>query len=212
MVFIRPAVNCDNQKMGHLPGNVDEKIQPYIRPCLDVLGAALKISNKQLDRLMYDGVIQTMPLAYLRGLTYNHSIVILDEAQNATERQLDAVIGRIGKRSKLIINGDPNQCDIKFIGNDCPLMKKMWQFEGLEHSKVITVQFDEQHIVRNKMIGLLLKQDGPYQGRENYAEKVVRALNDLCFTGRKVQDLIDFITEGRKQRQQEQHDLQANNY
>lgn len=126
IVLTRPAVEA-GESLGFLPGDLKEKVDPYLRPIYDSLYAIL--GNNTTDRLMERGVIEVAPLAYMRGRTLDDAFVILDEAQNTTDSQMKMFLTRLGFNSKMVVNGDMTQVDLP----------------GRQHSGLI----DVRHILKN---------------------------------------------------------------
>lgn len=109
IVLVRPAVEA-GENLGFLPGDLKEKIDPYLRPLYDALEDMIQI--EKLRAFLEKGIIEIAPLAYMRGRTLNNSFIILDEAQNATEMQMKMFLTRLGKNSKIIVTGDITQIDL----------------------------------------------------------------------------------------------------
>jgi phosphate starvation-inducible PhoH-like protein len=109
IVLTRPAVEA-GEKLGFLPGTLEEKVNPYLRPLYDALHDML--DPEKIQRLMADDVIEVAPLAFMRGRTLNDSFVVLDEAQNTTAEQMKMFLTRMGFGAKLVITGDPSQSDL----------------------------------------------------------------------------------------------------
>ena len=109
LVFTRPVVEA-GENLGFLPGTLEEKIDPYIRPLFDALYDMLE--REQADALLENGVIEVAPLAFMRGRTFNDSFLILDEAQNTTPAQMKLFLTRLGFRSKMVVTGDDTQLDL----------------------------------------------------------------------------------------------------
>src|SRR5262249_34256182 len=109
IILTRPAVEA-GESLGFLPGTLEEKIDPYLRPLFDALHDM--IEPERLQRLMADDVIEVAPLAFLRGRTLNESFIVLDEAQNTTPAQMKMFLTRMGYGAKLVITGDPTQTDL----------------------------------------------------------------------------------------------------
>lgn len=109
MVLVRPAVEA-GEKLGFLPGDLEAKVHPYLRPLLDALHDMIDYGT--IRRFMETDVLEIAPLAYMRGRTLNHAVVILDEAQNTTVAQMKMFLTRLGDGSKMIITGDPTQIDL----------------------------------------------------------------------------------------------------
>ena len=109
VILARPAVEA-GEKLGFLPGDLEAKVNPYLRPLLDALQDMIDFQT--LKRFMASDVIEVSPLAFMRGRTLNDAVVILDEAQNATKTQMKMILTRLGQRSKMIITGDTTQIDL----------------------------------------------------------------------------------------------------
>lgn len=109
LIISRPLVQSD-LPTGYLPGNIEEKLAPYIRPVIDILEQS--ITKKVVDEMVAKKTIDIIPFGYMRGLTFNNSFVILDEVQNCTFEQLVLGLTRLGKRSKMVLCGDLNQSDL----------------------------------------------------------------------------------------------------
>jgi len=110
LVYIRSAVESSDSKLGYLPGEADEKMAPYLQPLLDKLIEFLP--KNEVDVLQKDGRISSVPVGFLRGLNWNAKVIIADEAQNMTWKELFTLITRVGEFSKVFILGDPEQSDI----------------------------------------------------------------------------------------------------
>ncbi len=110
LVLVRPAVEA-GEKLGFLPGTLEEKVNPYLRPLIDALHDMMPF--EQIRRFMANDIIEIAPLAYMRGRTLNECMVILDEAQNTTRAQMLMFLTRLGERSKMIVTGDPTQVDLE---------------------------------------------------------------------------------------------------
>ena len=151
MIITKPLVEVDGEKMGYLPGDIDEKTAPYM---MSIYYNMEQIIGKQrLDVLKKAGVVQVIPLAYMRGLTLTDSVVVLDEAQNATPSQIKTFVTRIGQGSKYIINGDLMQSDIK---NENGLEDAIKRFTGLR--RVGFSQFDLSDVVRHPIVAEMLER------------------------------------------------------
>ena len=151
MVITKPLVEVDGEKMGYLPGDIDEKTAPYMMSLYYNMEQI--IGKERLEVLKKAGVVQVIPLAYMRGLTLTDSIVVLDEAQNATPSQIKTFLTRIGNGSKFIVNGDLMQSDIK-ISNG--LEDSIKRFTGLR--RVGFSQFDLDDVVRHPIVAELLER------------------------------------------------------
>jgi Phosphate starvation-inducible protein PhoH, predicted ATPase len=109
IILSRPAVEAGDERLGFLPGDMREKLDPYMRPLYDIL--AKRLGRGEVDKLVTAGHIELCPLAFMRGRTFDNAVVVLDEMQNATERQLKMALTRMGENSKCFVTGDPDQTD-----------------------------------------------------------------------------------------------------
>jgi len=151
MVITKPLVEVDGEKMGYLPGDIDEKTAPYMMSLYYNMEQI--IGKERLEVLKKSGVVQVIPLAYMRGLTLTDSIVVLDEAQNATPSQIKTFLTRIGNGSKFIVNGDLMQSDIR---KENGLEDSIKRFTGLR--RVGFSQFDLDDVVRHPIVAELLER------------------------------------------------------
>ncbi|MCR4579810.1 MAG: PhoH family protein [Treponema sp.] len=151
LIITRPVVEA-GENLGFLPGNLEDKIDPYLRPLRDAMEAILPVES--VKRLFDAGIIEVAPLAYMRGRTLNNCVVILDEAQNATYAQIKMFLTRMGENSKMYITGDPTQVD---------LPKKT--ASGLMHSIEILYKIDDigfmeltsEDVVRNGLVKKIVR-------------------------------------------------------
>ena len=151
VILSRPAVEA-GEKLGFLPGDMKEKVDPYLRPLYDALYELF--GADKIDKKIETGEIEIAPLAFMRGRTLKNSFAILDEAQNATETQIKMFLTRIGENSKLAINGDPSQIDLinkKHSG----LIKSSEILRGIKEIKII--QFDHSDVVRHPLVSKIIK-------------------------------------------------------
>ena len=151
MVITKPLVEVDGERMGYLPGDIDEKTAPYMMSLYYNMEQI--IGKQRLDVLKKAGVIQVIPLAYMRGLTLTDSVVVLDEAQNATPTQIKTFLTRIGGGSKYIVCGDLMQSDIR---KENGLEDSIKRFTGIR--KVGFSQFDLSDVVRHPIVAQLLER------------------------------------------------------
>jgi len=158
IILTRPAVEA-GERLGFLPGDMKEKLDPYLQPLYDALHDMLPF--KKLETWREDGTIQIAPLAFMRGRTLENAFVILDEAQNATISQLKMFLTRMGMNSKFIITGDTTQIDLP-KKNDSGLLQAMRILSDIESVSVI--KFDERDIVRHKLVRSIVKA---YEQEEN---------------------------------------------
>ena len=146
IILSRPAVEA-GEKLGFLPGDMKDKIDPYLRPLYDSLHDLLDYDK--IQRKIESGVIEIAPLAFMRGRTIKNSFAILDEAQNATEIQIKMFLTRIGENSKLVVNGDPSQIDLP-NKNQSGLVKSQSILKDIKEISVIN--FDHQDVVRHPLV------------------------------------------------------------
>ena len=151
IILSRPAVEA-GERLGFLPGDMKEKVDPYLRPLYDSLYDLFDF--EKIQRMIEIGDIEIAPLAFMRGRTLKNSFAILDEAQNATDTQIKMFLTRIGENSKIVVNGDPSQIDLptkKLSGLD--RSKKI-----LSHLKEIAVvDFDHSDVVRHPLVSKIVK-------------------------------------------------------
>ncbi|HOP00054.1 MAG TPA: PhoH family protein, partial [Bacteroidales bacterium] len=151
IILTRPAVEA-GERLGFLPGDMKEKLDPYLQPLYDALHDMLPF--KKLETLIEDSTIQIAPLAYMRGRTLENAFVILDEAQNATINQLKMFLTRMGVSSKFIITGDSTQIDLQ-KRSDSGLLQAMRILDGIQGVSII--RFDERDIVRHRLVRQIVK-------------------------------------------------------
>ena len=149
LVITKPLVEVDGERMGYLPGDIDEKTMPYMMSLY--YNTEQIIGRERLNVLKKAGAVQVIPLAYMRGLTLTDSIVLLDEAQNATPAQIKTFLTRIGSGSKYIVCGDLMQSDIR---KENGLEDSIKRFTGIR--KVGFSQFDLSDVVRHPIVAELL--------------------------------------------------------
>ncbi len=146
IILSRPAVEA-GERLGFLPGDLKEKIDPYLQPLYDALGDM--IPPKKLEEYLKDKIIEIAPLAFMRGRTLSNAFVILDEAQNTTLNQLKMFLTRMGINAKFIITGDVTQIDLP-RKTDSGLVQAMRILKGIDDISI--VKFDEKDIVRHKLV------------------------------------------------------------
>ena len=146
LILTRPAVEA-GEKLGFLPGDLAEKINPYLRPLYDALYDI--VGFEKVGRMMERGMIEVAPLAFMRGRTLNDSFIILDEAQNTTSEQMKMLLTRVGFNSKAVINGDVTQVDLP-RAQVCGLREAADVLSGVEGLKF--VHFDERDVVRHHLV------------------------------------------------------------
>jgi len=146
IILSRPAVEA-GERLGFLPGDMKDKIDPYLRPLYDSLYDLLDYDK--IQRKIESGAIEIAPLAFMRGRTLKNSFAILDEAQNATETQIKMFLTRIGENSKLVVNGDPSQVDLP-NKNQSGLIKSQSILKNIKEISVIN--FDHQDVMRHPLV------------------------------------------------------------
>ena len=146
IILSRPAVEA-GERLGFLPGDMKDKIDPYLRPLYDSLYDLLDYDK--IQRKIESGSIEIAPLAFMRGRTLKNSFAILDEAQNATETQIKMFLTRIGQNSKLVVNGDPSQIDLP-NKNQSGLVKSQNILKDIKEISV--VNFDHQDVMRHPLV------------------------------------------------------------
>ena len=146
VVLTRPAVEA-GERLGFLPGDMKDKLDPYLQPLYDALHDIIPF--RKLEQWIEDGTVQIAPLAFMRGRTLENSFVILDEAQNATVSQLKMFLTRMGVSSKFILTGDTTQIDLP-RRSESGLIQAMRLLSGIEGISII--RFDERDIVRHRLV------------------------------------------------------------
>jgi phosphate starvation-inducible protein PhoH and related proteins len=155
LIYIRSAVESSDSKLGFLPGESHEKMAPYLQPLIDKLEEFL--SRQDIDFLQKNEHIDSVPVGFLRGLNWNAKVIISDESQNMTTKELVTLVTRVGEFSKLFILGDPDQSD---IGSKSGFKKMVDLFSDDESKEngVYTFEFNEDDIVRSKLVKFLIKK------------------------------------------------------
>ena len=151
IILSRPAVEA-GEKLGFLPGDLKEKVDPYLRPLYDSLNDLMP--GDIVLRKMQSSEIEIAPLAFMRGRTLNNSFVILDEAQNATHTQIKMFLTRCGKNSRMVVTGDPSQTDLS-KKSDSGLLKSIKILENIKDIEIIS--FDRNDIVRDEMVTKIIE-------------------------------------------------------
>jgi phosphate starvation-inducible PhoH-like protein len=151
VILSRPAVEA-GEKLGFLPGDMKEKVDPYLRPLYDALYDLFGFEN--IQRKIELGEIEIAPLAFMRGRTLKNSFVILDEAQNATTTQIKMFLTRIGENSKLVVNGDPTQIDLVNKSHS-GLTNSKDTLKEIDEIKII--EFDHKDVVRHPLVSKIIK-------------------------------------------------------
>ena len=149
IILTRPAVEA-GENLGFLPGTLNEKVDPYLRPLYDALSDML--GADQLKRYMDDGTIEVAPLAYMRGRTLNDAFVILDEAQNATEQQMKMFLTRLGFNTKMVITGDVTQVDLTVPKSGLATIERI--LDGIDD--IAFAHLKPEDVVRHALVGKIV--------------------------------------------------------
>lgn len=159
IVLVRPAVEA-GEKLGFLPGDIAEKVSPYLRPLYDALFDMMEIEKS--SKLIERGIIEIAPLAFMRGRTLNDSFVILDEAQNTTSEQMKMYLTRLGFGSKTVITGDVTQIDLP-QGRTSGLIEALRILDTVEDINI--VHFSERDVVRHRLVQAIVRAYDRYEKR-----------------------------------------------
>ncbi len=159
IILCRPAVEA-GESLGYLPGDLREKVDPYLRPLYDALFEM--VPGEKLRKMMQDQIIEIVPLAYMRGRTLNSSFVILDEAQNSTSSQMKMFLTRLGPNSRAIITGDITQIDLPNKASS-GLVEIQDILKGIEG--IAFVYLNDRDVVRHRLVRRIIKAYESYNGR-----------------------------------------------
>lgn len=151
IILARPAVEA-GERLGFLPGDAREKLDPYMRPLYDVLFE--RLGGPAVNAMLRTGQIEIAPLAFMRGRTLSNAVVVLDEAQNATRSQLKMALTRLGEGSRMIVTGDPDQSDLgEKESGLLPVSSELAGVPGIE-----TITFGREHVVRSRIVAAVLER------------------------------------------------------
>ncbi|GAB1580444.1 PhoH family protein [Phyllobacterium phragmitis] len=150
IILSRPAVEA-GERLGFLPGDMKEKVDPYLRPLYDALYDMMPADK--VERALTAGVIEIAPLAFMRGRTLAHAAVILDEAQNTTSMQMKMFLTRLGENARMIVTGDPSQIDLP-PGQKSGLVDALRILDGVPG--IVTVRFSEADVVRHPLVAAIV--------------------------------------------------------
>ena len=150
IILSRPAVEA-GENLGFLPGDLKEKIDPYLIPLYDSLSEL--IGFEKMQKKIEDGIVEIAPLAFMRGRTLKDSFVILDEAQNATDTQIKMFLTRLGKNTTMVVNGDPSQIDLP-LSKSSGLLKSINILDNIEEIKII--RFDSSDVQRHPLVSKII--------------------------------------------------------
>ena len=151
IILSRPAVEA-GERLGFLPGDMKEKVDPYLRPLYDALYDMMR--PEHVERCITSGVIEVAPLAFMRGRTLANAVVILDEAQNTTSMQMKMFLTRLGENSKMIVTGDPSQVDLP-RGEKSGLIEAEHLLDGIEGVHIS--RFNDKDVVRHALVGRIVR-------------------------------------------------------
>ena len=160
IILSRPAVEA-GERLGFLPGDMRDKIDPYLRPLYDALYDMM--APEQVDRKLESGEIEVAPLAFMRGRTLSNAYVILDEAQNATSVQMKMFLTRLGENARMVVTGDLSQIDLPGEHNVPGLRHAIQTLDGVEG--VATVHLSAKDVVRHELVSLSAPTTLPTSGR-----------------------------------------------
>lgn len=151
IIVTRPAVSVD-EDLGFLPGTLNEKMAPWTRPIFDVLGEYY--DQKTIEGMLYEGIIEISPLAYMRGRTFKNAYIIADEMQNATQNQMKMLLTRLGENSKMVVTGDLAQADRL---KDNGLIDFIHRIEDRKYQHIDVARFDHKDIERHQAVKEILE-------------------------------------------------------
>ena len=159
IIITRPAIEAGGEKLGFLPGQLEDKMDPYMRPIYDSLYDIIGIdeTKQKLER----GYIEIAPVAFMRGRTFNDAFIIVDEAQNATIEQLKMVMTRVGENCKIVLNGDASQSDLHSSG--LPVLMKILK----DVDDIALINFGKEDIVRSQVVISVVDAFERYENGEN---------------------------------------------
>lgn len=152
LIITRPLVQV-GKDMGYLPGGIEEKVGPYVRPCFDELRYYL--SYQEITAFLNDGIIEIVPLSMMRGRTFSRCLILLDEAQNAVGVEIRSLLTRLGQGSRMVLAGDPQQSDLS-NGAQGAFRNAAADLEDLDQVGVINM--NNSDIVRHSLIGQILQR------------------------------------------------------
>jgi phosphate starvation-inducible PhoH-like protein len=189
IILARPAVEA-GERLGFLPGTLQEKIDPYLRPLYDALYDMM--DPEKVDRYLEKNIIEIAPIAFMRGRTLNDSFIILDEAQNTTSEQMKMFVTRLGFNSKAVITGDVTQIDLPGGARRSGLLEAVDILKNTEG--VVFTYFDETDVVRHQLVQRIIRAYDEFKARENQVPLVVQN-GEPKSNGRKEQPRSDLKAE-----------------
>ncbi|MCM8779172.1 MAG: PhoH family protein [Candidatus Omnitrophica bacterium] len=161
IILVRPAVEA-GESLGYLPGDIYEKVSPYLRPLYDALYDMMEV--EKIERYMERGIIEVVPLAYMRGRTLNDSFIILDEAQNSTPEQMKMFLTRLGFDSKAVITGDITQSDLP-LGKESGLIQAQYVLKDIEGIRFVVLTGED--VVRHELVQEIIKAYARFESSRN---------------------------------------------
>lgn len=151
IVLTRPAIEA-GETLGFLPGDLEEKMAPYLRPLFDALGE--RMGSKRLRKMIEDGDIEIAPVAFMRGRTLNNAFIVIDEAQNCTYQQLKMLLSRLGWHAKMVVTGDPDQSDLLHgMSGLADIARRL-----ADVGNIGVVQLNEGDIVRHPLVAEIIER------------------------------------------------------
>ena len=165
IILSRPAIEA-GERLGFLPSDLKEKVDPYLRPLFDSLYDLL--SSETVDRMIFNNEIEIAPLAFMRGRTLNNAFVILDEAQNATHTQIKMFLTRFGKYSRMVVTGDPSQTDL-VKQEDSGLVESIKILKNINDIEYI--KFNSKDIVRDEMVTKIINSYEEHDRNKNVIDE-----------------------------------------
>ena len=165
IILSRPAIEA-GERLGFLPGDLKEKVDPYLRPLFDSLYDLL--SSETVDRMIFNNEIEIAPLAFMRGRTLNNAFVILDEAQNATHTQIKMFLTRFGKNSRMVVTGDPSQTDL-VKREDSGLVESIKILKNI--NDIENIKFNSKDIVRDEMVTKIINSYEEHDRNKNVIDE-----------------------------------------
>jgi len=152
IIITRPMISVDDEQMGFLPGNIAQKMDPWTRPIFDIFGESY--SKTQIDNMVYNGIIEISPLAYMRGRTFKNSFIIADEMQNSSPNQMLMLLTRVGENSKLVITGDLKQSDRSDLNGLLDFTNKLKTKD--ENNLIKYIEMENSDIQRSDVVSQIL--------------------------------------------------------
>ena len=172
IILTRPAVEA-GEKLGFLPGTLQEKVDPYLRPLYDALFDM--IEPERVEKLLERNTIEVAPIAFMRGRTLNDSFIIMDEAQNCTPEQMKMILTRQGFNSKMVVTGDLTQIDLP-AGKQCGLMNASEVLRGVEG--ISFIYFDDKDVVRHQLVQRIVLAYDRYNKQIGASRQLALKLGD----------------------------------